>query len=131
LEEDQNQFSHTFYVFIQVCQIFLGDSYQNGGKYMHQITNKYTKWPYMYIIPNVLKIDLVALKYSNPFHCKTLKNIYPKWDVWSENVPSGNPVFIVHFAFHPIFVLSWIVCHELPTYLVYTCTCTACYCEGD
>jgi hypothetical protein len=36
------------------------------------------------------KIDQLAIKYTNLFHCKTLK-IYPNWDFGFENMPSGNP----------------------------------------
>jgi hypothetical protein len=32
----------------------------------------------------------MAVKYANTFDCKTPK-IYPTWDFWSENKPSGNP----------------------------------------
>jgi hypothetical protein len=39
---------------------------QKNGENIYQITNKYTKW--LYIIPNVRKIDLVAIKYTNLFN---------------------------------------------------------------
>jgi hypothetical protein len=38
----------------QRCQIFLGATYQNGGK-IYQITTKYTKCPFN--IPNGCKIE--------------------------------------------------------------------------
>jgi hypothetical protein len=38
------------------------------------------------------KIDNMAIKYTNIFHCKTLQNL-PIF-FWFENVPSGNPGLI-------------------------------------
>jgi hypothetical protein len=32
----------------------------------------------------------VTLKYTNIFNRQALK-IYPNWDFWFENIPSGNP----------------------------------------
>jgi hypothetical protein len=37
------QFFFTFFVSEQGCQIFLGTTYQNGKKYVYQMTTKYTK----------------------------------------------------------------------------------------
>jgi hypothetical protein len=34
----------------------------------------------------------MALKYINIFKVKAFR-IYPKWDFWFENIPSGNPGF--------------------------------------
>jgi hypothetical protein len=68
--------------FDQGCQIFLGPKYQNGGKY--------TKLPQN--IPSGLngrKIDQMVIKYTKIFPSK----IYPNWDFWFENKPSGNPGF--------------------------------------
>jgi hypothetical protein len=49
------------------------------------MAEKYTNWPRN--IPNGCKVEQVATKYANIFHCK----IYPNWDLWFENMPSGNP----------------------------------------
>jgi hypothetical protein len=55
----------------QDCQIFLGTTYQNGKKYAKLPPN----------IPNGHNIYQMALnrthfiKYTNIFHCKTLKNL--------------------------------------------------------
>jgi hypothetical protein len=38
-------------------------------------------------MPKGRKIDLTATNYANVFHCK----IYPNWDYWFQNMPSGNP----------------------------------------
>jgi hypothetical protein len=35
-------------------------------------------------------VFLMAIKYSNIFYFKPSK-IYPIWDFWFENIPSGNP----------------------------------------
>jgi hypothetical protein len=71
----------------QGCQIFLDTIYQNEGKYTklpqhYQMAIKYTKWPYNF--PNDNKIHL---HFSIPRPAK----IYPNWDFWFENKPSGNP----------------------------------------
>jgi hypothetical protein len=42
------------------------------------MATKYTKWPQR--IPNGRQM---AIKYNNI--------IYPNWDFWFENMPSGNP----------------------------------------
>jgi hypothetical protein len=55
---------------------------------IYQINKKYTKWPQN--ITNGWKIDQMDIKYTTIFHCKTLPNL-PKWDLWFENMPSGNP----------------------------------------
>jgi hypothetical protein len=49
----------------QGCQIFLDATYQNGKIY----------------ISNDHKINPMAIKYTNIFHCKTLPN-YPNWHFW-------------------------------------------------
>jgi hypothetical protein len=46
----------------------------------HKITIKYTKLP-----QNIQKGHLTALKYTNPFHCKTLENL-PKLVFWYEEI---------------------------------------------
>jgi hypothetical protein len=34
----------------------------------------------------------MTMKYSNIFHSIKFKfKIYPNWDIWFENIPSGNP----------------------------------------
>jgi hypothetical protein len=55
----------------QGCQIFLGTTHQNGQ--MYQKGGKYTKWPYN--MPIGRKIDQIAIKYTNIFHCETLQNL--------------------------------------------------------
>jgi hypothetical protein len=51
----------------------------------HNIYNsaiKYTKW---------LEMDQMVIKYTGILHCK----IYPNWDFWFENIPSGNHGWMV------------------------------------
>jgi hypothetical protein len=55
---------------------------------IYQINIKYGKWPQN--IPNSHKIGLMAINYTNIFHCKALQ-IDPNWYFWFENIPSGNP----------------------------------------
>jgi hypothetical protein len=65
----------------QDCQIFLGTTYQNG-KIINQIT---------------YKIYHMSVKYTQkPLHIPTSSiaspsKIYPNYDFWLENMPSGNP----------------------------------------
>jgi hypothetical protein len=62
----------------QGCQIFLRTTYQNipkRGK-LNQTTTTYTKWSQT--VPNGRKIDQMAIKYTNIFHCKPLKKL-PKF----------------------------------------------------
>jgi hypothetical protein len=40
---------------------------------IYQMTTKYTQWPQN--ILNCRKIDQMAIKYTNFFHCKTLQNL--------------------------------------------------------
>jgi hypothetical protein len=40
---------------------------------IYQITIKYTKWPQH--IPSGRKIDQMDIKFTNIFHCKTIKNL--------------------------------------------------------
>jgi hypothetical protein len=56
---------------------------------IYQITRKYTKRPYLNI-PNGRKIDQMSRKYTNISIARPSK-IYPNWDFWLENIPSGNP----------------------------------------
>jgi hypothetical protein len=51
-----------------------------------KMTTKYTKWPYV----NGSKIDQMVIKFANIFKTRHSK-IYPNWDLWFENKPSGNP----------------------------------------
>jgi hypothetical protein len=60
------------------CQILLGTTYQNG----ENIPNGH--------LPIGSKIYQMVIKYTNFFNYKTPK-IYPKWYIWVENTPSGNP----------------------------------------
>jgi hypothetical protein len=54
------------------------------------MTTKYTKWPLN--ICNGRKIDqMVICKINQDFPFQDPKNIYPNWDFWFENKPSGNP----------------------------------------
>jgi hypothetical protein len=77
----------------QGCQIFLDTIYQKPRK-MYQITTT---------LPNGHKIYHMAVNYSNhqiyrhyPFYVRP-SNIYPNWDFWFENKPSGNPGQTDHF----------------------------------
>jgi hypothetical protein len=51
----------------QGCQIFLGQTYQNGKIY--QMTTNYTKRPYG------CKMFQIVIKYTNIFHSKALQNL--------------------------------------------------------
>jgi hypothetical protein len=42
------------------------------------------------IYQNDRKIFQMAIKYTSIFRSKVLQ-IYPNWDFWFENKPSGNP----------------------------------------
>jgi hypothetical protein len=48
---------------------------------------KYIKWTQN--ILNGRKINQVAMKYTNIFYSRPSK-IFPNWDFWFENMPSGN-----------------------------------------
>jgi hypothetical protein len=69
---------------------------------IYQITIKYTKWPQN--IPNCRKVDPMAIKYSNIFHCKTLQNL-PKMVilVWKQIIwqpwPNGWSFTLVWFFY--------------------------------
>jgi hypothetical protein len=56
---------------VQGCQIFLGTTYQNGGKY--------TKLPQNIPTVHKCKIDQMSIKYTSIFHCKTLQKL-PKFE---------------------------------------------------
>jgi hypothetical protein len=72
---------------LQGCQIFTGTWYQNR--------KKWTKWAPN--VPNCHKISPMSAKYSKrPQNIFTFSNqrpskIYPNWDFWFQNKPSGNP----------------------------------------
>jgi hypothetical protein len=54
------------------------------------MTTKCTKWPQN--IPFGRKVDKSALKqYEHLLHIARPSKIYPNWDFWFENTPSGNP----------------------------------------
>jgi hypothetical protein len=63
----------------QGCQIFLRATYQNWEKFTkkHTFTNGH-KYIHM---TNGCKIDQMAIKYTNIFHWKSLRNL-PNWDFW-------------------------------------------------
>jgi hypothetical protein len=54
---------------------------------MYPMNTKCTKWSYN--IPNVCKIFQMAIKYIDIFKLRPYK-IYPNWEFWFENKPSGN-----------------------------------------
>jgi hypothetical protein len=72
----------------RVARFFLTQKYQNGEKYIIQIITTLT---YDH------KIYEMAVKYSklssniHPFSILMSSKIYPNWDFWFENIPSGNP----------------------------------------
>jgi hypothetical protein len=58
---------------------------------IYQTATKFTKPPQN--LPICRKKCLIAIKYTNIFDyvpTRTFK-MYPKWDFWFENTPSGNP----------------------------------------
>jgi hypothetical protein len=55
---------------------------------IYQMTTKYTKWPKD--ISNGRKIDQLV-KNIPIFSIARLSKIYPNWEFWFENKPSGNP----------------------------------------
>jgi hypothetical protein len=62
----------------RVARFFLLQTYQNGEKY----------------IPNYYKLYQMAVKYLKnikTFSIPRPSKMYPNWDFWSENKPSGNP----------------------------------------
>jgi hypothetical protein len=71
---------------ICVARFFL-TQYTKTGK-IYQIANK---------LPNGHEIYQMAVIYSKwPWNMSTVSipratKIYPKWDFWFENIPSGNP----------------------------------------
>jgi hypothetical protein len=86
---------HTYiriYHWVQGCQIFLDTIYQKGRKYTklplnYQTAIKYTKCPEY--IPNVHRIGIPNFSIPRP------SNIYPNWYFWFENIPSGNPDWVL------------------------------------
>jgi hypothetical protein len=68
------------------CQIFLGKTYQNGKN----IPNDHKR--YQKAIKYILfcrKVDKMAIKIPTSSFARPSK-IYPNWDFWFENIPSGN-----------------------------------------
>jgi hypothetical protein len=71
----------------QGCQIFIGKTYQNG--------DEYTKLPQN--VPNGQCITQTTVKFSKctlnipRFSIPRSSKMYPNWDFWFENIPSGNP----------------------------------------
>jgi hypothetical protein len=83
---------HVFFSFFksrkQGCQIFLDTMYQNEGNYI--------KLPQHYqndrkICPMTRKIFQMSIEYTSISHSNAPSKIYPNWDFWFENKPSGNP----------------------------------------
>jgi hypothetical protein len=78
----------------QGCQIFLVTIYQNGEIYTK---TKFTQ----HYVPTNHTVYQRAVKYSKwPQNIPTFSilrpyKIYPDWDFWLENIPSGNPVSFV------------------------------------
>jgi hypothetical protein len=76
----------------------------------YQIRIKYTKWPQN--IPNVRKIDQMAIIYTNISYCYTLQN-FPNWDFLFENIgiiwqpwaPSPNMIWSRLFQMFGLIVL--------------------------
>jgi hypothetical protein len=71
----------------RVARFFFGAAYQNmknipNNCKLYQMANIY--------IPNGRKIHQMALKYTT-FSIARPSKIYPNWDFWFENMPSGNP----------------------------------------
>jgi hypothetical protein len=71
---------------LQGCQIFLGTTYPESGilttYYTKLLPIKYTKWP------NLFPTDI---KYTKNYPFQGPFKIYPNWNYWYENKPSGNP----------------------------------------
>jgi hypothetical protein len=60
---------------------------QNDHK-IYQMAVKYFQWPQN--ISNGRKIDQVLIKIPRFYNARPTK-IYPNWNFWFENKPSGNP----------------------------------------
>jgi hypothetical protein len=70
----------------RVARFFLLQTFQFGKNI--EMTINYTKRPF--IIPNGRKIFQIVMKYTNIYHSKALQNL-PKFGIWLENKPFGNP----------------------------------------
>jgi hypothetical protein len=70
----------------RVARFFL-IQYTKMGENIPNYKN-FTEWSQN--IPNAQKIFQMTRKYTNISNLRT-SNIYPNWDFWSENIPSGNP----------------------------------------
>jgi hypothetical protein len=101
----------------QVCHIFLGTTYQNGGGGIYQRTPKFTKWPWN--IPDGRKMFPMAIKYNKKFHSNALQNIpklvflvwnYTIWQPWCEpQILSGKtwPTITYIYSAGKINVRRW------------------------
>jgi hypothetical protein len=63
---------------------------------LHQNGWKYTKLPLnvhkIYIMAVIhIPIFKLVVENTNLIHSKVLPSFYPIWDIWFENIPSGNP----------------------------------------
>jgi hypothetical protein len=67
--------------------------FQNGGKYTKFPLNNQMAVKYTY---------LMTIGYTNFFNSKRFK-IYPNWNFWFENRPSGNPGLIIFTQFRSIY----------------------------
>jgi hypothetical protein len=78
----------------QGCQIFLDTIYQNGEN--NQLATK---------LPNGHTLYLMAIIHSiRPknipiYYIQRLSKIYPDWDFWFKNIPSGNPAHAINGHF--------------------------------
>jgi hypothetical protein len=61
------------------------------------MTANYTKRPY--IIPNDQKVFQMIKKYT--FSIPRASKLYPNWNIWYENNPSGNPVTVYALKIAP------------------------------
>jgi hypothetical protein len=57
-----------------------GENIPNGHKIYQWLEN----WPSGH------KIHITASSIARPF------KIFPNWDLWHENIPSGNPAYVRH-----------------------------------
>jgi hypothetical protein len=66
----------------------------------------------------------MAKEYNKLFHSKTLQKIYPNWDFWFENIPSGNPASNINLHSKYLFRLLLIVTREIHS--MYVCIKPVC-----
>jgi hypothetical protein len=67
---------------VQGCQILLDTSYQNS--------EKYTKVSQLNLIDKIFTHNIPNDKNPPTFSILKPSKIYPNWDFWFENIPSGN-----------------------------------------